>query len=176
MIEVIPNILPKDINKIIIDNLIYSTNWQIGKDNNMSIEKCRNYLLSNESKDFGIFQITYDAWHNINIDSSLNLYGNIIFKIIEEKTKQYKFKKLCRIFWNYYNNSSKGSSHQDMVDKNYVSFVYSLNDNEGGTFINNEFIQSKNGQAVLFPSHLLHYGTNPKNSVGRFNLNCIIEI
>jgi hypothetical protein len=176
MIEKIQDILPPDINKIIIDNLIYSTNWQIGKDNNMPIEKCGEYLLSNSTNDFGIFQITYDTWHNINIESPLNLYANIVYKIIEQRTKLYKFKKPCRFFWNYYNNSSKGSSHQDMHEKNYVSFVYSLNDNEGGTFINNEFIKSQNGQAVIFPSNLPHYGTNPKNTVGRFNLNCIIEI
>jgi hypothetical protein len=64
--------------------------------------------------------------------------------------------------------------HQDMVEKGYVSIVYNMHDNDGGTeFKDDKFIKSKEGQAILFESNLFHRGVAPKKTNHRFSLNIL---
>ena len=116
-----------------------------------------------------------DEKENIYIESPLNYYAEIVYSIIKQQTK-YKFLKPIRFYWNYYNNSSFTLPHKDRSENFYVSFVYNLNTNNGGTNINGEFYKSNSGEAIVFPSNAMHNGVTQTDTKGRFNLNCVIEL
>ena len=103
----------------------------------------------------------------------------MVFYIINDRLNN-KLKKPLRFGWNYYNQSSNGTWHTDQNLDKYISFVYSLNTCDGGTEIkiNNEskFYKSMGGDALMFPSNVLHRGTKPKKNRSRFNLNVVCEI
>jgi hypothetical protein len=109
----------------------------------------------------------------------LNAYADMVFYIINDRLNN-KLKKPLRFGWNYYNQSSNGTWHTDQNLDKYISFVYSLNTCDGGTEIkiNNEskFYKSIGGDALMFPSNVLHRGTKPKKNRSRFNLNVVCEI
>jgi hypothetical protein len=175
MIEVFKNILPKEINNKIILCLLDSSNWKIAKDLRNNQEVLLNDLLGQSGKDSGFSVRTFDEKENIYIHSPLNLYAEIIYEIVKQHTK-YKFLKPIRFNWNYYNNSSQATSHTDNDEGYYVSFVYNLNTNNGGTNINDEFYKSNVGEAILFPSNFTHNSVAQTDTKGRFNLNCVIEL
>jgi len=179
IIEKFPNILPNQINEKIISFLIDSPHWRITRDEGTR-QQLQNNLLNTNNSDFGFNIQTFDEIHNLYLDSPLNLYAEMIYFIIKDKSK-YKFLKPVRFFWNYYNKSSTSNFHSDMPHKNYISFVYNLHNNSGGTEIINtkgesEFFISNQSEAVVFPSYFSHRGHCSKNTTGRFNLNCIVEI
>jgi hypothetical protein len=174
MIEIIKNILPTEINNKIILLLIKSANWKIAKDTPDDI-KLLNDLLGEAGRDYGNSLQTFDERDEVYIESPLNNYAEIIYEIIKQHTK-YKFLKPTRFYWNYYNNSSFTLPHTDRDENYYVSFVYNLNTNNGGTNINGEFYKSNVGEAVLFPSHFTHNGVTQTDTKGRFNLNCVVEL
>lgn len=174
MIEVIKNILPNEINKKIIFFLIKSRNWGIAKDTGTEVGLL-NELTQTSGKDYGFSLQTFDIKDDIFIEGPLNLYAEIIYEIIKKQTS-YKFLKPLRFYWNYYNNSSQTLPHRDRDENFYLSFVYNLHDNDGGTKINNDFFKSNSGEAILFPSNCLHVGIPSSNVKGRFNLNCIVEL
>jgi|688.fasta_scaffold01482_10 hypothetical protein len=174
MIEVIKNILPKEINKKIILFLLKSRNWGIAKDKGGEVELL-NELIGTSGKDYGFSLQTLDVKDGIYIEGPLNLYAEIIYEIIKKHTK-YKFLKPMRFYWNYYNNFSQTLPHKDRDENFYLSFVYNLHDNDGGTKINDEFFKSNSGEAILFPSNCMHVGISSSNTKGRFNLNCIVEL
>ena len=174
MIEIIKNILPDVINKRIIFLLIQSDRWKLAKDNLKEIDLV-DYLTNSKGKDFGNYLQTFDEKNDTYIDTPLNFFAEIIYEIIKEHTK-YKFLKPIRFIWNYYNNSSSTDFHKDREDSFYLSFVYSLNTNDGGTEIDGNIYPSISGQAILFPSNILHRGLPPINTKGRFNFNCVVEL
>ncbi len=172
MIEIIKNILPNEINNKIISYLVHSHNWRIAKD----LENFNFFFdLETSNKDLGFFLQTYDEQRNINLDTPLNIYAEVIYEIIKKFSK-YKFIKPIRFYWNYYNQSSCASLHNDSKEKNHVSFIYNLNDNNGGTLINNEFYKSNAGEAIVFKSDVFHSSVQHTDVKSRFNLNCIVEI
>lgn len=175
MIEIFKNILPNEINNKIIYLLIHSANWKIAVDHNPNQKELLDYFLGPAGKDHGNSLQTFDEKRNIYLDCHLNIYAEIIYEIIKNSSK-YKFLKPVRFYWNYYNNSSHTSSHRDRDENYYVSFVYNLNNNNGGTNINGEFYKSNSGEAILFPSHFIHNGVSQTDTRGRFNLNCVIEL
>jgi hypothetical protein len=172
VIEVIKNILPNEINNKIILYLINSNNWRIAKDFE-NFNFFSNFKTS--KKDLGCFLQTYDEKRNIILDTPLNLYAEIIYEIVKKHTK-HKFLKPIRFYWNYYNQSSCASLHKDSEKNYYISFVYNLNDNNGGTLINNEFYKSNAGEAVVFNSNIEHSSVEHTDVKSRFNLNCIVEL
>jgi hypothetical protein len=174
MVEIIKDILPTFINKKIIYLLLDSCNWRIAKDE-INHEQLLEDLLYGEGKDYGNSLQSYDELHKINLQSPLNLYAEIVFEIVKKRTK-HKFTTPHRFYWNYYNNSSNTELHRDRNENNYVSLVYNLHDNDGGTEINGVFYKSNGGEAILFPSNCLHKGLPPVKTKGRFNLNIIANI
>jgi hypothetical protein len=174
MIEIIKNILPKEINDKIIFLLLKSDNWRIAKDHSCDI-KLLDDLIGPAGKDYGCSLQTFAELENIFIDSPLNYYAEIVYAIIKQHTK-YKFLKPIRFYWNYYNNSSFTLPHTDFLQDFYVSFVYNLNTNNGGTNINNEFYKSNSGEAIVFPSNIVHNGVTQTDTKGRFNLNCVVQL
>ena len=175
MIEIIKNILPSEINKKIILLLLESNKWRIAKDHNDEI-KLLNDLLGPDGKNYGNFLQTYDEYSNINIDTPLNLYAEIIYLIIKKQTTKYKFLKPVRFYWNYYTSSSHTENHIDNDKEYMLSFVYNLHTNNGGTEINGVFYPSNESEAILFPSNIVHKGVTSTNTKGRFNFNCVIEL
>jgi hypothetical protein len=174
MIEIIKNILPLEINNKIILFLLKSNDWSIAKDHKNELSLLDD-LLKNTGKDYGHSMQTFDEKENIYIDSPLNLYAEIIYSIVKSHTK-YKFLKPTRFFWNYYNNSSSANPHIDNENNFYVSFVYNLNTNNGGTLIDKQFYTSNVGEAIVFPSNILHNSISQTDVKARFNLNCIVEL
>jgi hypothetical protein len=174
VIEIIKNILPNEINNKIILLLIKSPNWRIAKDHDNDL-KLLNDLLDVSGSTYGNSLVTYNELNNFYLDSPLNCYAEIIYEIVKKHTK-HKFLKPVRFYWNYYNMSSSAAPHTDMNENYYVSFVYNLNDNNGGTLINNEFYKSNAGEAVVFNSNIEHSSVQHTDVKSRFNLNCIVEL
>ncbi len=174
MIEIIKDILPTAINKKILSYLANHQNWRIAKDYE-SDQKLVEDLLGPDGSNSGFSSETYNEFHKINLNTPLNLYAELIYEIIKNKTK-YKFIKPTRFIWNYYCSNSKTHLHKDNTTNNYVSFVYCLNENNGGTEIDGKFIHYKEGEALIFPSNISHRGISATDVKSRFNLNCVIEI
>jgi hypothetical protein len=78
-----------------------------------------------------------------------------------------------RYTWNYYNRSSTGTPHTDYEYDNFISVLYNLNTNDGGTIINDKMYNSVAGRAVIFKSNVLHHGVGPTKSAQRYNLNIV---
>lgn len=165
--KLLNNIIPKEINKKIIYHLTNS-HWFIAWDYKMNrLEK----IFSEKNNGFSI---TTMSEGKIQVDSVLNVYGELIFeKIVEElKIKA----NLDRIFWNMYLKGSEGELHEDRPYNNCISVVYNLHTTDGGTEINGKFYNDKEGQAKIFKSNILHRGFGPKQDNVRFNLNLIFNI
>ena len=83
---------------------------------------------------------------------------------------------LQRVYWNYYDSSAEANFHKDEFEKGFVSVVYNLHTNDGGTEIEEEFYPSVGGQAIIFPSNVNHRGRPSKSTKHRFNLNMIVKL
>ena len=107
-------------------------------------------------------------------NSPLEIYGYVLCDMIQNHTP-IKIKNITRINWNWYNKNSVTEFHQDSIDDNYYSILYNLHTNDGGTEfkINDkvEFYPSVAGEALFFPSKILHRGIAPKTTPNRFILN-----
>lgn len=80
-----------------------------------------------------------------------------------------------------YNNTLHQPIHVDSDNKNFVSMLYYVNDNDGGTMFFNddnelvEKIEAKKGRLVIFPSNIKHAGCNPINTQYKIIINYIID-
>ena len=166
MIQEINTSIPNTINKEIINSLFISNTWSFGADKNLNVNI--------DKKDSGFILDTIVSKNDI-----LNTYAKIIFCIIEKNTFM-KFKKIERIYWNWYHSNSEMKFHEDDPQDNKFSIIYNLHNNDGGTEfkINNEikFIQSEESKAIVFPSKIEHRGIAPKKNINRFALNMVVEI
>ena len=166
MIQEINTSISHNINNDIINTLFDSKNWLFGTDTprNKNINK----------KDSGMVLNSIEARHDI-----LNTYAKVIFYTVE-KNSFMKFKKIERIFWNWYHPGSEMKFHDDTPEDNKFSIIYNLHNNNGGTEfrVNNEikFIKSEESKAILFPSKIYHRGIAPKENLHRFCLNIVVEI
>jgi hypothetical protein len=163
MITKINTDIPSNTNKKIIETLYDTHNWRFGFD---------NALTKNPDKKDSGFILSQS-------NDVLNTYAQIIFDMVEKKTFM-KFKKIDRLFWNWYHPGSIMEFHQDMKEDNKFSIIYNLHDNDGGTEIKinekNNFYKSVESEALLFPSKLYHKGVAPKENLNRFSLNIVLEI
>tara|TARA_Y100000361_G_C10980664_1_gene248886 strand:- start:41 stop:541 length:501 start_codon:yes stop_codon:yes gene_type:complete len=166
MITKINTDIPTSVNKDIINNLYRATDWFFGSD------KILNININN--KDAGFTLNTTMNNHDI-----LNTYAKVIYTMVEKDTFM-KFKKIDRIYWNWYHPGSDMKFHEDDLQDNKFSIIYNLHDNDGGTEfkINNEvkFYKSEESTALLFPSKIEHRGVSPTKDLNRFSLNILIEI
>ena len=177
MVTKINNILPFQTNKDIIQMLINQARWKIasdvgrfeGEERNTDVNK----MLDKNINNAGFSHVTFDRKFNLHLNTPLNLYGDIIFYTIKNKLKT--IQTLYRLYWNYYDTSSKAALHKDELEDGYYSIIYNLHTNDGGTEINNKFYPSIEGQALIFPSNVWHKGIASTKSKHRFNLNMIVK-
>jgi len=177
MVTKINNILPFQTNKDIIQMLINEARWKIasdvgrfeGEERNTDVNK----MLDKNINNAGFSHVTFDRKFNLHLNTPLNLYGDIIFYTIKNKLKT--IQTLYRLYWNYYDTSSKAALHKDELKDGYYSIIYNLHTNDGGTEINNKFYPSIEGQALIFPSNVWHKGIASTKSKHRFNLNMIVK-
>ena len=171
MVTEIDTGIPKRTNKRIIDELYSLQTWFFGLDINI-----KNIV---NKQDQGFSSITMSNEQTFVANDILNSFGYLVFDIVE-KNSFMKFKKINRIYWNWYHPNSVMQYHCDDVRDNYFSILYNLHDNDGGTefHINDKttFYKSNESEALLFPSKLLHKGVSPKINLNRFSLNIILEI
>ena len=148
--------LPKQINLKIISLLTNISKWKIASDFLSGKERI-DRLLTKNMYDGGFYYESYNLFKKINDESELNLYAEIILFFVAEKLKLENV-NLVRFWWNYYNRSSRGEFHKDYLEDNMYSFVYSLNTNNGGTYIENEnnFFKSNEGEVLFFKSNQKH--------------------
>jgi hypothetical protein len=166
MIEEINTNIPSNTNKDIINNLYSSENWYFGWDKNSN--------KNTDKKDSG-FILNLNNHH----DPVLSTYAQIIFDMVEKNTF-IKFRKIERIYWNWYHPGSTTEFHYDSPEHNRYSIIYNLHNNDGGTeFMVDDkvkFIESKESTAIVFPSKIQHRGIAPKKNMNRFALNLMLEI
>ena len=167
MIKILDNILPKDTNLRIINELC-QIRWYIAYDNYS--DKLKKIF---SEKNSGFSYTTLLNGETINNEKILNFYGFIIFDIIVDRLKINA--EIHRIFWNMYLKKSEGEPHKDIEDKNFKSIVYNLHTTDGGIKIENDFYPDKMSQAKIFNSNLIHQGFGPLNDNVRFNLNIMYK-
>lgn len=108
------------------------------------------------------------------MSSKLNVYAELILKKVvsmNPELTEYMPRRYC---WNYYNKSSSGTYHPDTLEPNHKSIVYYLNTNDGGTYIEDKFVKSESGRAVIFDSNIQHCGIGPTEYDTRYMLNIVL--
>ena len=127
-------------------------------------------------KDAGQAIISYRKYGDFVNNNTLNFFGDFIFSLIQERSN-FKIKDVSRFYWNLYTPQSVCQEHFDQQDiGRYISAVYNLHTNDGGTQVQNQFVPSKEGQAVIFRSEKIHKGISSKTSNFRLSLNIVMEI
>ena len=168
--------VPNVMNKKII-NYLGEQPWSYGSDNDTKYKNSFYDIVSNPLiKDSGQTIVSYLKHGQYRNDLTLNFFGEYIFSLIQERSK-FKIKDLGRLYWNLYTPSSESKSHFDdgNVGK-FISAVYNLHTNDGGTQIENEFIPFKEGQVIIFKSEKIHKAIAPKTNNLRLSLNIIMEL
>lgn len=171
MVTKIDTGIPINTNNRIINNLYATKNWCFGFD--------KNTFIDTDQRDYGFLVVTYTETQEYQKNDILNTYAQFIFDMINSKSFM-KFKKITRIYWNWYHPGSLTKFHMDNPDDNAFSIIYNLHNNDGGTEfkINDkiDFYKSIASEAIVFPSKLYHRGIAPKINPNRFCLNMVLEI
>lgn len=161
----------RNTNTKILESLCCIKGWYFGFDMNNHMNK--------DKQDAGFLVVTFNENGRYHNDDILNTYAETIFDTVQQNTFM-KFKKINRIYWNWYHPGSVMQFHMDNKEDNKFSIIYNLHDNDGGTEfkINDEikFYKSIESEALLFPSKLYHKGIAPKVNPNRFSLNIVLEI
>ena len=168
--------IPQKVNKEVVDYL-GKQKWSFVNDNDEKYSNSLYVISTNPSiRDAGQAIITYAKDKEHKRDNLLNFFGHLVFSLIQERSK-FKIKNINRLYWNFYTPVSEMNFHVD--DHNpgrSISAIYNLHTNDGGTVIQDNFIYSKESQAIIFRSEKLHKGIAPKISNCRLSLNLVMSI
>lgn len=165
-----------EFNQLVIKRIRQHPGWYVSGDEERELKS-----VGDEFSDSGMLLESFyrSPDHDFNYHSNINEIANLIFqKILSCLSINFIEIEPVRFLWNYYNRSSTGVVHRDMseeTDGNFCSIVYHLNDCDGSTVIEDEFIKSKSGQCVLFDSKKIHYGTGPSKYPNRYCLNIVFK-
>lgn len=162
-VYVFDDIFDEDFNEVILTELLLRSNWQIASD-----------IVPEEYSDAGFSNVSYhiDPNHlSTQPNPNLNAWAFMIFHKIIKKSGLVGNTNVKRFLWSYYNKASEGSEHIDTEERNSYSVVYNITSNDGGTWIGDQFYESKAGRALLFPSWVPHRGVGPRKDRQRFILN-----
>lgn len=177
IIENLENILSKDFNNNILNELKNINSWRISPDELVY----EDIKLSDNYSDSGMILHSYSTEYNIPKDDSdglkysfLNASANHIFNsVLDNSEFAFSNIKLHRYLWNYYNRASDGVTHVDSKLDNTYSIIYYLHNSDGGTFIGDTFYKSISNNAIVFKSNIKHRGCGPKKEKNRFLLNIL---
>jgi hypothetical protein len=176
-IELLDLPIPSVLNKEVIEYL-GKIDWRFANDKPPLFQKSFNQVIEgNRAKDFGMYHTSLEDMHGKNGDPYLNTFGKWVFHLAAQQSK-HQMAAPRRMYWNFYTPNAGPDWHCDEDTYGHcVSVLYNLHTNDGGTeFETGEKIYSKEGQAIVFPSHLIHRGFAPKEFFHRFNLNMIVHI
>lgn len=166
-LKIINNILSKDMNNLILKELI-NHHWFIAFDNQ---NDKFNKIFSSKNNGFSITTVSEGK---IQVNSNLNKYGKTIFDIVLKKTKiEAEIDRFC---WNMYFKNSESEIHKDREDPKCISMLYNLHTTDGGTEINKKFYKDVESQIKIYSSNILHRGIGPKKDNVRFNLNIVAKL
>ena len=185
-IEIFDLPVPKEINTEIINYLGNRGRWSFVFDGNRSLSpQLKEIITPGQRRDHGMAIISYSRNNDEyvagqTVDPYLNHFGDWIYFLCKEKSKL-KFQHIERMYWNLYSPGASSLWHLDKdsegVIGHYGSIGYNLHSNDGETeFEGNQKVPAKEGQAVVFPSHLRHRGVAPKKNKWRLSLNIVAKI
>jgi len=174
--EIIDLPVPHRMNQEII-NYLGKQKWMYVNDSDKQYQNLFSEIIGNlEIKDAGQAIVSYKKNGEFEKNDKLNFFAYFIFCLIQERSK-FNLKEPTRIYWNLYSPNSVCQPHSDDQNLNkFVSAVYSLHTNDGGTLVENQFYKSKEGQALIFKSEKIHKGIASKTTNLRLNLNLVMEI
>jgi len=170
----INNILPFKENRTMMEILSSTGGWHIGYE---GIQHSKTNFHTAYTKGYQHMGMTFTSakpGHENFTDSALNIYGKIIANIIAEKL-DFNFKRIYRMFWNYYVKGQEGVGHYDLETENNISIVYNLMNTDGGTEILKQFYPDICGQAKIFKSNWWHRGVTTKEDKARVILNIVLD-
>jgi hypothetical protein len=95
-----------------------------------------------------------------------------LFPIMEPIIDILEIKSLIRAKLNFYPPTNKVLEHDMHIDYDFPhkGAIISFNTCDGGTFIGEKFIQSKDNRAVVFDPSIKHRSTTSTDLEGRLNL------
>ena len=175
--EILDLPVPHRMNEKII-NYLGEQLWSYVSDtpNEKYKEPFYNIVSNPLLKDAGQAILSYRKYGDYRKDDTLNFFGDYISCLIQERSN-FKIKDVSRFYWNLYTPQSVCQEHMDQPDiGRYISAVYNLHTNDGGTQVENQFVTSKESQAILFRSEKIHKGISSKTSNFRLSLNIVMEI
>jgi hypothetical protein len=148
----------------IIDNFLKDETYQKLK----SEVWCENVNWFKRSvSDLGPQKIFFT--HSIYVDYS----KSYLFSIMEPIIKELKIKCLIRAKLNYYHATHEVLKHGEHRDYNYThkAAILSFNTCDGGTLINDNFIESIDNRIILFDGSIKHNSFSSTSLEGRLNLS-----
>ena len=178
-IEIIKLPIPHLQNDIVMNYLQKNGQWNFVFDRERNISpKMLEVVSPSEKSDAGLATISYSkGLEGTTKDNYLNFFGDLIFFHCKEKSQKYHFDQVSRYYWNLYSRSSKCLFHTDEHHVNrFISIVYNLHSNDGGTQFKTGTVLANESEAVIFPSHLLHKGLAPKKNKWRLSLNIVATL
>jgi len=175
-IEILKLPIPKHLNNNIMNYLQREGKWNFvfDKDRNIS-PSMKEVADPGPLTDAGLARITFSrGLEGTDVDNYLNNFADLVYFHCVESSKKFRIKNICRYYWNLYSRSSKCLWHTDQhkIDE-YVSIIYNLHDNDGGTEFKSGKVNANEGEAIIFPSHYLHKGIGPKKYKWRMSLNIV---
>ena len=180
--------IPQQINLDMINYLGNNALWNFVFDwDRNDAPSFSNIIDSSETTDNGFATITYSIDKSITgtrEDNVMNNFGNWVYHFCRENSKKYKIKRLQRLYWNLYSQTSTCEWHTDIqlsekskYSNTHASIIYNFHDNDGGTEIKGHGLQlAKEREAIIFPSNVLHKGVGPTQNKWRLSLNIIVQL
>ncbi len=169
-VQIIDLNIPKNINKQ-ISTLLANHHWYKGYDLELNENSRYNDLKQGIRRGFSVE--TFNGANPININTSLNLFANLVYETTLEKLQISG--EIFRFYWNLCLPGDIFDLHTDVDKINHYSIIYNLQTTDGGTIINGHKYQDKESQVKLFQSNILHKGVSPINSQFRMNLNIVFK-
>lgn len=151
MMDIIDNFLDlDDYNKIKKECFSENINWF-------------RYPVANQGDDDVYFS------HRIFIDYE----KSYLFPLISPLLKALNVKSLMRVKLNLYPYTHQLVKHNYHIDYQFKhkGAILSLNECDGGTYIEDRFIKSKDNRIILFDPSVKHSSTSTTNKEGRININ-----
>ena len=169
--EVLEDIVDEEFLEFVCDKLRKEAQWSIGAG---PTEEVSSRITEDIRCETGFIYKCYQR-ETINLPVFSSLADYIVYNYIKKSNFIWEGLNLDRMFYNYYNSGSSGVFHEDYSYDNCISLLINLNDNDGGTEIEDTFVSSKAGRLISFDSNMQHRGVGPSDYQQRFALNIVFQ-